>query len=370
MFHISEAILYNLVMESNSKKGFWCRTTFCDSVKTYFTWTIESFKNREEKFKEKISSSIFKVRGSDKRVSEWVIEVFPKGDDEHFMNRVRIGLTSKNDFPVKASWIGYILDRNNKKKHKKDAGIYEFKRRGKGWGFSDYPFHSEFTDSLLPGGNLTLVFEITVYGEGRNLSGSNGMTDNNNYIKQDRSQRQMQVCDHLGQVLADKEFADVEIICDTAVFPCHQLILAARSPVFKAMFQAEMKEKLARKIVIKDCHPDVVSEMLNFIYTVDISTEKLSKLAIDLLGVGEMYQLDCLKNMCEDELCSTLNVEKSIEYLVLGDSHNAPKLKKMALELVSKNMKKIVDTDVYRDLFRQKPDLAWEVNKVKMQDDG
>ena len=362
--------MYILVMESNSKKGFWCRTTFCDSVKTSFVWSIENFKNREEKFKEKISSSIFKVMGSDKRVSEWVIEVFPKGDEESFMNRVRIGLTSKNDFPVKASWSGYILGRNNKKKHKKDAGIYEFKRCGKGWGFSDYPFHSEFTDSLIPGGNLTLVFKITVYGEGKNVSGSIDLTDNNNYVKQARSQRQMQVCDHLGQVLADKEFADVDIVCDTAVFPCHQLILAARSPVFRAMFKAEMKEKLTRKIVIKDCHPDVVFEMLNFIYTGDISTEKLSEMARDLLCVGEMYQLDCLKNMCEDELCSTLDVEKSIEYLVLGDSNNATKLKKMALELLSKNMKNIVDTDVYKDLFRQKPDLAWEVNMVKMQEDA
>ena len=353
-------------MESNSKNGFWCRTTFCDSVKTSFTWTIDNFKSREEKFGEKISSSSFSVMGSDKKVSEWVIEVYPMGSEEDHKNGVRITLVSKNDFPVKASWIGYILDRNNEQKHKRDSGIFEFKGRGKDWGFSHFPLHSELTDFLLPNGKLTIVLEISVYGEEKTLSGLNDMKDND--IKQDQSQRQMQVCDHLGQVLADKEFSDVEIICDTSVFPCHQLILAARSPVFKAMFQAEMKEKQTKKIVIKDCHPDVVSEMLHFIYTGDISTEKFSDLARDLIRVGDKYQLDYLKNMCEDKLCSTLSVENSIEYLVLGDSYNASKLKKMALELVAKNMKKIVDTDVYKDLFRQKPDLAWEVTKVKMQE--
>ena len=161
------------------------------------------------------------------------------------------------------------------------------------------------------------------------------------------------------------EFSDVVIHCNGTIFPCHQIILATRSSVFRAMLSAEMLEAQTKRIDIKDSRPEIVGEMLRFIYTGDIPDERLSEMATDLLRVADMYQLDFLRKMCEANLCSSLKVDNSIEYLVLGDMYHAPKLKKKALELVAMNMKKIVDTDVYKDLLRQKPDLAWEVNKVK-----
>ena len=145
--------------------------------------------------------------------------------------------------------------------------------------------------------------------------------------------------------------------------------MAARSPVFRAMLQADMKEKQTRKIDIEDSKPEIVGEMLRFIYTGDIPNEKLDALASDLLGTSDKYELNYLKKICEDKLCSTLKVDNSIECLVLGDLHNASKLKKMALELVAKNMSKIVETDVYKNLFIQRPLLAWELSKVNVQEE-
>ena len=211
------------------------------------------------------------------------------------------------------------------------------------------------------------MFEITVYGQGKTLSGSKDL-ENNNFLRQD--QRQKQVCDHLGQVLEGKKFSDLEIHCEETVFPCHQLVLAARSPVFRAMLDSDMVEKQTKIIIIKDAKPDIVAEMLNFIYTGDITNEKMDEMARALLGIADMYQLDYLKKMCEDKLCSTLEIDNSIECLVLGDTHNAPTLKMMAIKFIGKNITKIVDTDVYKDLFRQKPDLAWEVYKVNVQEDA
>ena len=355
-------------MNSSNEPDDWCRTTFGDSVKASFTWTIENFKNREEKHKERISSSLFSVKGSDNTVSQWVFEIFPKGKTSYCKGGVRIDLTSKNKFPVKAYWDMCILNRNSKQKFKRSAKSHTFETQGSTWGFDDVLMQRDLTDKLLPNGNLTLVFEITVYCKGKNLTSSMDMTfDRTNFLRQ--NQRRKQVCDHLGQVLADKEFCDVEIQCDKSIFPCHKLVLAARSPVFRAMLQADMKEKQTKKIVIEDSKPEIVSEMLNFIYTGDITNEKLHEMASDLLAVGEKYQLVHLTKMCEDKLCSTLEVDKSIEYLVLGDLYNLLTLKTLALELVAKNMKKIVNTDVYKDLFKQNPELAWEVNKVKIEED-
>ena len=353
-------------MELSNEHDYWCRTTFGESVKRTFIWTIEILKNRPEEFGKQVESSLISIRGSDDKVSEWKYEVYPKGYNSR--EYVAVFLSSKNSFPVTAKWEGWILDVNGTKTNNKITVNHEYKESALLWGYVDFILQTELTDSLLPGGNLTLVFEITVYGQGKTMSGSKDLLENNNFLHQD--QRQKQVCDHLGQVLEGKQFSDLEIHCEETVFPCHQLVLAARSPVIRAMLDSDMVEKQTKIIIIKDAKPDIVAEMLNFIYTGDITNEKMDEMARALLGIADMYQLDFLKKMCEDKLCCTLEVDNSVECLVLGDSHNAPTLKMMAIKFIGKNITKIVDTDVYKDLFRQKPDLAWEVYKMNVQEDA
>ena len=355
-------------MEAVTEQDHWCRTTFGDSVKTNFTWTIENFKNRPENYEEYIKSSSISVTDSDNRVTKWFIFVFPKGgggkevfgeDKVDYKDCVSVYLASGNDFPVMASLGCCVLDRNAKKMNKMQSNPKEMSRVGYSFGFPMFLRQSNLNGRLLQDGNLTLAFEVTVYGKGKTVSGSK----DNYFLPQE--ERRKQLSDHFGQMLEDKDFSDVEIHCNGKVFSCHQSILAARSSVFRAMLQAEMREAQTKRIDIQDSRPEIVGEMLRFIYTGDISDENLTVMATDLLRVADMYELDFLRKMCEANLCSSLKVENSIEYLVLGDMYHAPKLKKKALELVAMNMKKIVDTDVYKDLLRQKPDLAWEVNKAK-----
>ena len=352
-------------MEAGTEQDHWCRTTFGDSVKSNFTWTIENFRNRPEKYQESITSSSFSVTDSDNRVTKWCIYVFPKGRQEvrgedkiDYKGCVSVYLLNGNDFPVTASLGCCVLDKNARKMNKMHSKPYALSVTGYIY-FPMFLRRSSLTGRLLPDGNLTLALEVTVYGKGKTLSGSK----DNNFLPQE--ERRKQLSDHFGQMLEDKEFSDVEIHCNGKVFSCHQSILAARSSVLRAMLQAEMREAQTKRIVIQDSTPEIVGEMLRFIYTGDISDEKLSEMVTDLLRVADMYELDFLRKICDANLCSSLKVENSIELLVLGDMHHAPKLKKKALELVAMSMKKIVDTDVYKDLLRQKPDLAWEVNKAK-----
>ena len=57
--------------------------------------------------------------------------------------------------------------------------------------------------------------------------------------------------------------------------------------------------------------------MLLYIYTGN--TPNLNKLAGDLLGAAEQYQLEMLKNICEEKLCSSLEISNSVNHLILGD---------------------------------------------------
>ena len=49
-------------------------------------------------------------------------------------------------------------------------------------------------------------------------------------------------------VFNSKDFADVQVECEGRVFDCHQVLLSARSPVFRAMLLADMAEAKAKKV--------------------------------------------------------------------------------------------------------------------------
>ena len=53
-----------------------------------------------------------------------------------------------------------------------------------------------------------------------------------------------------------------------------------------------------------------------------------------------------------------------LEFLVLGDMHDTSKLKKLALRLVVEKADSIIKTDVFKDLLKEKQELAFEVKKA------
>merc|ERR1740128_1295403 len=112
------------------------------------------------------------------------------------------------------------------------------------------------------------------------------------------------VIEQLGKLFNDRELSDVDVECGGEVFNCHQLILSTRSDVFRAMFQSNMKENRTKKVTIKDVDPDVLKEMLKFIYTGVTNEHVLKEKSGELLAAAEKYQIDCLKEICEVQLCS------------------------------------------------------------------
>ena len=136
-------------------------------------------------------------------------------------------------------------------------------------------------------------------------------------------------------------------------------MLAARSPVFRAMFQSNMMEKKTRKVEIADLRPEVVSEMLTFIYTG--MTPKLEMLAEGLLPASEKYQLDQLKTLCVDHLRHQLNEKNCLLYLVFGDIYRAEKLKKSSLQFMNRNKAKIFKSKNWKASLQRHPNLMAEV---------
>lgn len=80
-------------------------------------------------------------------------------------------------------------------------------------------------------------------------------------------------------------FSDVTLCTRGREFKAHKAILAARSPVFGAMFEHEMEESRKGRVEISDIDPDVFHEMLKFVYTG--STPQLQGMADDLLAAAD-----------------------------------------------------------------------------------
>ncbi|CAB0033432.1 unnamed protein product, partial [Trichogramma brassicae] len=77
--------------------------------------------------------------------------------------------------------------------------------------------------------------------------------------------------------------------------PAHRVVLAAVSPVFKAMFSHELPENKNKSVDIADVTYEAAVEMLRYIYTGNVECQEFSS-AAELLEAADKYQLEELKN--------------------------------------------------------------------------
>jgi len=123
-------------------------------------------------------------------------------------------------------------------------------------------------------------------------------------------------------------------------FRAHKCILAARSPVFKAMFNYRLKENLTNKLIIEDCKPEVVKALLKYIYTAYLPDD-IRTIAIDLYIAAEKYFIESLKIKCREYLVENLNTDSCIQVYILSEFYNDSMLRKQSLKFISENIDKV-----------------------------
>ena len=137
----------------------------------------------------------------------------------------------------------------------------------------------------------------------------------------------------LAALLNDK-FADFVFKVENVKIPAHRAILAARSPVFDAMFQYDMKENKTNETEITDVTPAAFRALLQFIYTGHC---QVGSLAEEILVAANKYDIRDLKQICAKELQKKLTVDNAVRLLVLSDLHQSEDLKDGAIRFINKN---------------------------------
>jgi len=109
-----------------------------------------------------------------------------------------------------------------------------------------------------------------------------------------------------------------------------------RSPVFECMFQHEMKENKEGRVLIEDIEPEVLKEMLHFIYNGAFSTSNFKDelLCIELFKSAEKYGIQGLKQKCAKRIAETINFENAVDIYTLGEMHAEPILTQRAVEIM------------------------------------
>ncbi|RLM60426.1 hypothetical protein C2845_PM14G05710 [Panicum miliaceum] len=173
---------------------------------------------------------------------------------------------------------------------------------------------------------------------------------------------------HFAKLLEEKEGVDITFSVGGKNIGAHKMVLAIRSPVFKAELYGPMREEGTEPIVVKDVQPDVFRALLHFIYTdslpplEDLEEDDRNEIIRHLLVAADRYAMERLKLMCQSILCENLSVQTVATTLALADQHHCDMLKDACIEFMacSSVMDAVEATQGYKNLKRTCPSAVVE----------
>ncbi|XP_059122568.1 LOW QUALITY PROTEIN: speckle-type POZ protein-like [Peromyscus eremicus] len=328
-----------------------CDHTQISIQNIFYRWTISNFRFFLEEIQESIRSPTFSIGANDK----WCLRIHPKGVDVESADylSVYLVLLSCLKSPVWAKFQFLILSTDGETTHGESKTIVSRFEPGVELGFKKFilrNFLLSFVPWLLPDDKLNLLCKVSMVDDSLSTSDQN---------RKPRIQvPRFTLADELGELWENSHITDCCLVVAGQEFQAHKAILAARSPVFRAMFEHDMKESRKNRFEIPNLEPQVFKAMMGFIYTGKIPD--LDSMADVLLAAADKYGLERLKVMCEDALCRDLSVENAAHTLVLADLHRAGHLKTQALDFITAHASEISETSGWKTMVESCPHLLAE----------
>ena len=113
--------------------------------------------------------------------------------------------------------------------------------------------------------------------------------------------------------------------------------MAAASPVLEAMGENKHREAIESKANIK-LSAEAGRAFVRFIYTEKVEVDLLKEHALAFLAMGEMYNMQELKDKAERELLSQLDKENMVVMISIGELFRAKNIFEAALKMTRANM--------------------------------
>ncbi|KAE8686327.1 BTB/POZ and MATH domain-containing protein 3 [Hibiscus syriacus] len=344
----------------------------CETVNGSHQFTIKGYSLAKGMGPGKcISSDVFTVGGYD-----WAIYFYPDGknpEDSAMYVSVFIALANEGT-DVRALFELTLVDQSGKGKHKihshfdraLESGPYTLKYRGSMWGYKRF-FRRTTLESSDYIKDDCLIMNCTVGVARTRLEGPK--LSSIPVPPSDMGQ-------NLRVLLDSENGCDIVFKVGDETFKAHKLILAARSPVFKAQFFGLVGNPNLDEVIVKDFEPSIFKAMLLFIYTdklpdvqeITDSTSMCSStnMVQHLLAAADLYNLDRLKVLCEAKLCEELNADTVATTLALAEQHHCAQLKAICLKFAATpvNLGAVMQSEGFRHLEESCPSLLSELLKA------
>ncbi|XP_057839251.1 BTB/POZ and MATH domain-containing protein 2 [Cryptomeria japonica] len=315
-----------------------------------------------------IASDTFTVGGYD-----WAIYFYPDGknaEDNSVYVSLFIALASEGS-DVRALFELKLRDQSGHHRHKLhshfhrslDTGPYTLKYRGSMWGYKRFFRRAALeTSDFLKDDSLDIfctVGVVVTHTEGpKQYAVPVPISD---------------LGQNFGALLESGEGTDASFDVDGEIFQAHKLVLAARSPVFKAQLYGPMRVRNIDNIKIEDIEAPVFKAMLHFIYhdtlpdtnelTGFTSTSAATLMAQHLLVAADRYGLDRLRLLCEAKLCEEITIDTVATTLAIAEQHHSSQLKSVCLKFAAtpENLGAVMHTEGFEYLQESCPSLLSEI---------
>lgn len=313
-----------------------------------------------------ISSDTFTVGGYD-----WAVYFYPDGknvEDNSMYVSAFIALASEGT-DVRALFELTVVDQSGKGNHKVhshfhralETGPYSLKYRGSMWGYKRFYRRTTLeTSDYLKDDCIEMHCTVGVV---------------RNRVEGPKLYSVPVPSSDMGQGL--KSLLDSELGCDIEfqvgdeTFKAHKLILAARSPVFRAQFFGPLGNPNTDKVDIVDVGPSIFKAMLQFIYAdrlpsldeiADSSSMCTSTIMMQhLLAAADRFDLGRLKQLCEAKLCEEVTTDTVATTLSLAEQHRCLQLKTICLKFASVNLGVVMQSEGFKHLEESCPSLLSEL---------
>jgi len=169
----------------------------------------------------------------------------------------------------------------------------------------------------------------------------------------------------LGALLDSERFADVVLVVGEERISAHSIILAARSPVFEAMWSTSMQEQENKEVTIEDLDPCAAKRMIRFMYTGSVGPSLNNDCeTVALLEAAHRYQVNVLIEHCVVALSSRLTVDIVAERLMVADLAGLESLRRACLAFITDSTGRVAAvqaTEGFAQLTKKRPHLAIDI---------
>ncbi|KAJ1269249.1 hypothetical protein BS78_07G196400 [Paspalum vaginatum] len=288
----------------------------------------------------------------------WRFQCYPHGSGKSDGEYVSIYLARVNESKedVKAIFEAFVVDREGapSSTHRKRA-VYVYKPResqanASGTGWRKFVKRSVLKSLYVSNGSFTIMCGAKIVrDEPLDVPPSD-------------------IGSHLRLMLDSGDGADVSFSVGGETFLAHRLVLAARSPVFKAQLLGSMADANMSSITMHDIAPKTFKIMLWFMYTdacpadAELGDSPLNVFR-DLLIAADRFALDRLKILCAKRLWDSVTVDTIADTLAYAETYNCPELKKKCFDFLGedKNFKKAAITEGFSHLVQNFPTVIVEL---------